>query len=121
MKADGHRQAAEQIEAGIVKLQPERDPAVARLAIEGAWGASFQWIALGCETKYQQHQNNHTRLGRFLRTLGEPTVALWWERLDTQRQGGWYGGEPSSEDVPIALTLLQNIRSWATSEGEKLC
>jgi hypothetical protein len=62
MKAEGHRQAAEQLEKGTAKLQPETDPEVARLAIEGAWGASFQWIAFGCETKYQQHQNNHTRL-----------------------------------------------------------
>jgi hypothetical protein len=81
MKAEGHRQAAEKIEKGIVKLQPETDPEIARMAIEGAWGASFQWIAFGCETKYQQHQNNHTRLGHFLRTLREGTVALWWEVL----------------------------------------
>ena len=45
MKAEGHRQAAEQIEKGIAKLQPDTDPEVGRLAIEGAWGASFQWIA----------------------------------------------------------------------------
>ena len=114
MKAEGHRQAAEQIEKGIAKLQPDTDPEVARLAIEGAWGASFQWIAFGCETKYQQHQNNHTHLGRFLRTLGEETVALWWERVDTRRQRSWYGGVPDLADVQDALALLQNIRLWAT-------
>ena len=114
MKAEGHRQAAEQLEKGIAKLQPDTDPEVARLAIEGAWGASFQWIAFGCETKYQQHQNNHTRLGHFLRILGEGTVALWWERVDARRQGGWYGGVPDPEDVQDALALLQNIHFWAT-------
>jgi hypothetical protein len=114
MKAEGHRQAAEQIEKGIAKLQPDTDPDMARLAIEGAWGASFQWIAFGCETKYQQHQNNHTRLGRFLRTLGEETVALWWEGVDACRQGGWYGGGPDPADLHDALEFLQNIRAWAT-------
>ncbi len=114
MKADGHRIAAEQIEKAIAKLQPEIDPEMARATIEVAWGASFQWIAFGCETKYQQHQNNHTRLGHFLRTLGEGTIALWWERVDTHRQRGWYGGVPDPEDVQDALALLQNIRLWAT-------
>ncbi len=114
MKAEGHRQAAEQIEKGIAKLQPDTDPEVGRLAIEGAWGASFQWIAFGCETKYQQHQNNHTRLGRFLRTLGEETTALWWVRIDALRQKTWYGGVPDLADVQDALALLQNIRLWAT-------
>jgi len=114
MKAEGHRQAAEQIEKGIAKLQPEVDPEMARLAIEGAWGASFQWIAFGCETKYQRHQNNHTRLGRFLRDLGEETVAVWWKDIDEYRQGGWYGGEPDPADAQEVLALLQNIRAWAT-------
>ncbi len=114
MKAEGHRQAAEQIEKGIAKLQPDTDPEVGRLAIEGAWGASFQWIAFGCETKYQQHQNNHTRLGHFLRTLGEGTVALWWERVDARRVKSWYGGVPDLAAVQDALADLQNIRSWAT-------
>ena len=114
MKAEGHRLAAEQIEKGLAKLQPDIDPEMARLAIEGAWGASFQWIAFGCETKYHQHQNNHTRLGHFLRTLGEGTVALWWERIDTRRQKGWYGSEPDPAEAQDALALLQNIRLWAT-------
>ena len=57
---------------------------------------------------------SRSRLGHFLRTLGEGTVALWWERVDARRQGGWYGGVPDSEDVQDALALLQNIRSWAT-------
>ena len=114
MKAEGHRQAAEKIEKGIIKLRPETDPEIARMAIEGAWGASFQWIAFGCETKYQQHQNNHTRLGHFLRTLGEGTVALWWESIDAQRQKAWYGQEPDPADVQEALADLQNIRLWAT-------
>lgn len=113
MLAEGHRKAAESIEKGIIKLQPNADPAVARVAIEAAWGASFQWIAYGCATRYQQHQNNHTRLGRFLRNFGETDVANWWERVDALRQGGWYGGEPESEEVQEARVLLKQVRLWA--------
>lgn len=55
MLAEGHRRAAEGIEKGIAQLQ-DLDSGVARLVIEGAWGAGFHWIAFGCETKYQQHK-----------------------------------------------------------------
>src|SRR2546427_637419 len=69
MLADAHRKAAEDIESTILPLQAQ--PRAARVVIEGAWGAAFQWLAFGCETKYQHHLNNHTRVGRFLRSLGE--------------------------------------------------
>ena len=95
----------------LAKLQPEVDPDG---VIEMAWGASFQWIAFGCETKYHQHQNNHTRLGRFLNSLGARTVANWWDNLDQLRQGGWYGSEPNRAEVQEAVALLEEIRLWAT-------
>lgn len=114
MLAEGHRKAAEGIEKGLIKLQPDADPTVARLAIEAAWGAIIQWVAFGCETKYQQHQNNHKRLGYFLRNLGEGTVARWWERVDILRQGSWYGGEPDPNEVQEAQVLLEQVRLWAT-------
>ena len=110
--ADAHRKASEDIESTILSLQAQ--PRAARVIIEGAWGAAFQWIAFGCETKYQQHLNNHTRLGRFLRSLGEKVAADWWEALDLTRQAGWYGGEPDSADAHKALSLLEQIRLWAT-------
>ena len=112
MLADAHRKAAEDIESTILSLQAQ--PRAARVIIEGAWGAAFQWIAFGCETKYQHHLNNHTRLGRFLRSLGEKTAADWWEALDLTRQAGWYGGEPDPADAYKALSLLEQIRLWAT-------
>jgi len=112
MLADAHRKAAEDIECTILSLQAQ--PRAARVIIEGAWGAAFQWIAFGCETKYQQHLNNHTRLGRFLRSLGEKAAADWWEALDLTRQAGWYGGEPDPVDAHKALSLLEQIRLWAT-------
>jgi len=112
MLADAHRRAAEDIENTILPLQSQSR--ATRVVIEGAWGAAFQWIAFGCETKHHQHQNNHTRLGRFLRNFGEGTVANWWERMDQLRQGGWYGGDPDSADAQEMLVLLEQIRLWAT-------
>lgn len=111
MLADNHRNAAEDIESDIATLQAGSHRT--RLVIEGAWGAAFHWIAFCCETKYQQHQNNHTRLGRFLRNLGEGAVARWWEDLDQLRQGGWYGGHTDPLDAQQALALLGEIRQWA--------
>ena len=112
MLAAAHRKAAEDIESTILSLQAH--PRAARVVIEGAWGAAFQWIAFGCETKHHQHLNNHTRLGRFLRGLDEKAAADWWEALDLIRQAGWYGGEPDSADAARAVSLLEQIRLWAT-------
>jgi hypothetical protein len=94
MLADAHRKAAEDIESTILSLQAQ--PRAARVIIEGAWGAAFQWIAFGCETKYQQHLNSHTRLGRYLRSLDEnrlvgsfrPDQASWlvWGRAGSCRR-----------------------------------
>lgn len=112
MLAKGHRKAAEDIESTIVPLQLQAS--AARVVIEGAWGAAFHWIAFGCETKYGKHQNNHTRLNRFLKDLGEKEAAELSEALDLARQGGWYGGEPDLSDAQGALALLARIRLWAT-------
>lgn len=74
MLAQAHRKKAERIEKTITKLQHDADPDA---IIELAWGATFQWTAFGCETKYGQHQNNHTRLARFLTSFGETAAASW--------------------------------------------
>jgi hypothetical protein len=111
MLADAHRQAAEDIEKTIVSLQTA--PYAARVVIESAWGAAFHWIAFGCQTKHQRHQESHSRLGTFLRSQGEAAVADWWEDLDRLRQGGWYGGGIEPERVQRALDLLEKIHIWA--------
>jgi len=56
MLAEAHRQAAEDIEKTILPLQTASY--AARVVIEGAWGAAFHWIAFGCETKHQNHQES---------------------------------------------------------------
>ena len=111
MLAGAHRQAAEDIEKTILPLQATSY--AARVIIEGAWGASFHWIAFGCETKHQNHQESHARLGTFLRRLGELAVAEWWEDIDRVRQGGWYGRTPDPVTVERALDLLGRIHAWA--------
>jgi hypothetical protein len=113
MLAGAHRQAAEDIEKTILPLQAASY--AARVVIEGAWGASFHWIAFGCETKHQSHQESHARLGTFLRRQGDEAVAEWWEDIDRVRQGGWYGGSPEPERVQRALDLLERIHMWAIS------
>lgn len=112
MLATAHRQAAEDIEKSIQQLQGTSY--AARLIIEGAWGAAFHWIAFGCQTKHQSHQESHTRLGSFLRHQGEGAVADWWEDLDRIRQGGWYGGGTDSLKVQQALDFLGRIGTWAS-------
>ena len=111
MLAEGHRQPAEDIEKTILSLQTASY--AARMIIEGAWGAAFHWIAFGCETKHQSHQEHHTRLGAFLRHQGEDAVAQWWENLEHVRQGGWYGKNTDALVVQQGLDLLERIHKWA--------
>ncbi|MEO7020675.1 MAG: hypothetical protein ABI234_11040 [Ktedonobacteraceae bacterium] len=108
MLAEAHRHAAEEIENTILLIQANET--AARVVIESAWGAAFHWICFGCATKHNNHQESHARLGRFLHTLEEGSVARWWEFLDRIRQGGWYGGHTDPVIVQRALTLLENIR-----------
>ncbi len=112
MLAENHRQAAEDLEYAALSLQT--DPRSARLAIEGAWAAGQHWIAFGCQTKHQRHQESHSRLGTFLRSQGEKEVAEWWDEMERIRQGGLYGGGTDHERVQRAFQLLQNIHTWAS-------
>lgn len=111
MLAEGHKQAAEDIEKTIMPLQTTSY--AARLTIEGAWGAAFHWIAYGCATKHNNHQESHARLGTYLRRLGQNAVAEWWEDLEHVRQGGWYGKNTDAMTVQFALDLLEKVRNWA--------
>ena len=113
MLPDAHRQAAEDIEATVTAIQ--QDPRAARMVIEGCWGAVFHWIAYGTQTKHGQHHDHHSRLGSYLRQLGESTAATWWEGMDNTRQGGFYGQGNNPGDVARALTFLRSIRTWAIS------
>lgn len=116
MLADAHRQAAEDIEHAISDMgDPASKPYLGRSIIELYWGAAFHWVAYGCQQKHDKHKENHTKLGKFLRDIGEDTVSHWWDTLDEQRRGGWYGHQNTPTNIQQAQDLWQEIRTWAMS------
>ncbi len=116
MLADAHRQAALDLEQSISDMgDPAAKPYLTRAAIELYWAAAFHWIAYGCQTKHGKHKENHTKLGRYLRDVGEPGVGGLWDTLETRRQGGLYGHQTAPPNVDEARSLYQDIRTWATS------
>lgn len=94
---------------------PASKPYLGRSVIELYWGAAFHWIAYGCQQKHGKHKENHTKLGKFLRDIGEPGIADLWEALDNRRAGGWYGHHAMPTDAEEARTRWQDFRTWALS------
>ncbi len=116
MLADAHRQAALDIEQAIADLgDPATRPYLGRTVIELYWGATFHWIAYGCQQKYGKHKESHTKLGRFLRDLGENIREVSRDTLDGLRRGGWYGHQNMPTNVQAARSIWQDSRAWATS------
>lgn len=116
MLADAHRDAAEGIEQVIADIgDVTGKPYATRSVIELYWGAAFHWIAYGTQHKHGRHKENLTKLGKYLRDLGESTVADWWDRLEERRRGGMYGHQTALPDVETTRNYWQDIRSWATS------
>ncbi len=116
MLADAHQQAALDLEQSIADMgDPAAKPYLARAVIELYWASAFHWIAYGCQTKHGKHKENHTKLGRYLRDISEPTVADWWDRLEEKRRGGLYGHQTTPADVQTAQQYWQDIKSWATT------
>ena len=115
MVAEAHRRAAEGIERALKKLWPPSDPDEGRLVIEGAWNASFHWIAYACQTKHGEHQESHAHLGSWLRRLSEAQPADWWERQERVRQGGLYGAKTGAIPEQEALDLVAALHQWATT------
>lgn len=116
MLADAHRDAALDIEDTLARMSdPAAWPRANRMLIDGYWGASFHWIAYGCQQKYAKHKEKHSGLVAFLREIGEPDVAVWWEALENIRNAGWYGHQAEPDNVQKAQARWQEIRSWALS------
>lgn len=114
MLADAHRLAALDLERSIVALgDPSMNPWNAHALIELYWAAAFHWIAYGCQTMHGKHKENHTKLGKYLRDLGEPAIAQAWDSLENARRGGLYGHHTSLADVEDARTIWQDIETWA--------
>lgn len=81
MLADMHRQAALDNEQAATLLgDPATRSFVRRAIIELYWGASFHWIAYGCQRKHGKHKENHTKLVSYLRDQGEDAMAAWRPR-----------------------------------------
>jgi hypothetical protein len=60
MLADMHRQAALDNEQAATLLgDPAARPFVRRAVIELYWGASFHWIAYGCQRKHGKQGESH--------------------------------------------------------------
>ena len=113
MLVDMHRQAALDNEQAATLLgDPAARSFVRRAIIELYWGASFHWIAYGCQRKHGKHKENHTKLVSYLRDQGEDTIATVWNTLDSKRVGGWYGTHVELDNVEDARRLWQDIRTW---------
>jgi hypothetical protein len=116
MLADAHRQAALDLEQSISDMgDPAVKPYLARSAIELYWLAAFHWTAYGCQLKHGKHKENHTKLAQYLRDVGEPAVADWWDRLEETRRGGAYGHQTTPANADTAKRYWQDVKTWATS------
>jgi len=116
MLVDAHRQAALDMEQTIAALgDPAAQPYISRLLIEAYWGASFHWIAVGCQERHGKHKENHTQLAKFLRDQGDAPIAAIWDRLDERRRAGWYGHQTGLTDIAATAQWWQDIRWWATT------
>lgn len=113
MKADRHRNNAEDLERATALTKQNPDTAVS--TIESAWGAAYHWISYGCIQKYQQHRDKHQGLAAYLGNLGEQEIAQKWRDFENLRQAGFYGTHAEPEEVQKALKLLEDIRTWATT------
>jgi hypothetical protein len=116
MRADGHEQHALQLEHALTLLgDPAIDPDIAISLIEHYWAAAFHWVAYGCQQKHGKHKENHTQLGRYMDELGEPDIAVRWNRLERARQGAMYAYSTALADIDQARDDWQTIRLWATT------
>ena len=58
----------------------------------------------------------HQGLNAYLVSLGELRLAQWWRNFEDLRKAGLYGNQAGESEVQEALDLLENIRTWATTE-----
>ena len=98
MRADAHQQRALQLEHALDVLgDPAKDLDIVPAVVENYWGAAFHWIAFACQQKHGQHKENHTQLAKYLRDLGEPTIA---DRVGPPRTGAPRRDVRLSNDSP---------------------
>lgn len=105
------------IEESLKKLLPdEKDESVAAV-VELTYGIIQHLLFYGCETKYNEHINNHVGLSKFLVDKGAQEMAELFRRLDEFRAGRWYGGQENGEIVKSCLKFIKEVKKWSDLNG----
>lgn len=114
MKKEDHLEKAKRIEKSVNSLDKEDDW---ELIVEGIYGAAQHYIAYICESKFEEHQETHKGLIRFLKEHNLNELANKFQRLDELRIGKWYGNQVNGETVDLALEVLEEIKGMIKDEG----
>jgi len=112
MKPEGHLKKAKEIKESLEKLLPDPEGRNVVAVVELSYGLLLHLCAYGLEMKHNQHLDTHVGLPKLLRELGEIEVAKDFERLDTLRQGRWYGTKGNGEVVGECLAIIESIEEW---------
>ncbi len=112
MKAEGHKAKANEIKKSLQKLLPDPEGEHVVAIVELTYGIVQHLIAYGMETKHNEHSDTHVGLPRLLRRFNEDKVAGLFERLDSLRQGRWYGSRTNGKVVKGCLEIIKEIQGW---------
>lgn len=94
MNYDDHRKKAERLNQTRSRL---KDPDDWETYTENCYNAALQIIACICIKKFDEHQDIHSGVTRFLRKKGLNEVAERFDELDQLRHGRWYGNQSNGD------------------------
>jgi len=112
MKPEGHLNKAKEIKESMEKLLPDSEGKNVVAIVGLSYGIIQHLVAYGLEIKCRQHLDTHVGLPKFLRELGEVKIAEDFERLDTFRQGRWYGSRGNGEVIKECLEIIKRAEVW---------
>lgn len=112
MKSEGYLNKAKEIKGSMEKLLPDSEGKNIVAIVELSYGIIQHLLAYGLEIKYKQHLDTHVGLPKLLRELEEIKIAEDFERLDTFRQGRWYGSRGNGEVVKECLEIIKRVEGW---------
>ncbi len=112
MKPEGHKAKANEIKDSLQELLPDPEGRHVVAVVELTYGIVQHLIAYGMEIKYNKHSDTHVGLPRLLRNFNEDKVAALFERLDSLRQGRWYGSRANGDVVKECLEIIKQIEGW---------
>ncbi|MFA5772592.1 MAG: hypothetical protein WC974_07670 [Thermoplasmata archaeon] len=113
MKKEDHFHKADSIKKSIERLINGHTDEDVAAVVELAYGAAQHLISYGMEKKYKLHKDTHTGMASQLRDRGEDNIAIMFEKLETYRQGRWYGGKGDGEIIKACLKIIEDIERWA--------